>query len=97
MMMVLMCVIAMVFILFDVEIAFLYPWALIFRTLGLFGLVELVKDQQKTLEVQKQEIDELRKQLEETKKLSLSDHNRLEELSQAAPQPTVSKALEGCP
>jgi NADH:ubiquinone oxidoreductase subunit 3 (subunit A) len=31
-------VIAMVFILFDVEIAFLYPWALVFRTAapGLF-------------------------------------------------------------
>jgi len=27
-------VIAMIFILFDVEIAFLYPWALIFRTGG---------------------------------------------------------------
>ena len=27
-------VIAMVFILFDVEIAFLYPWALVFRTGG---------------------------------------------------------------
>jgi len=27
-------VIAMVFILFDVEIAFIYPWALIFRSVG---------------------------------------------------------------
>jgi NADH-quinone oxidoreductase subunit A len=27
-------IIAMVFILFDVEIAFLYPWALIFRSIG---------------------------------------------------------------
>lgn len=27
-------VIAMVFILFDVEIAFLYPWALVFRSIG---------------------------------------------------------------
>ena len=27
-------VIAMIFILFDVEIAFLYPWALVFRTGG---------------------------------------------------------------
>jgi NADH-quinone oxidoreductase subunit A len=27
-------VIAMVFILFDVEIAFLYPWALVFRSAG---------------------------------------------------------------
>ncbi|MEO8190156.1 MAG: NADH-quinone oxidoreductase subunit A [Acidobacteriota bacterium] len=32
-------VIAMIFILFDVEIAFLYPWALVFRTggVGLFA------------------------------------------------------------
>jgi NADH-quinone oxidoreductase subunit A len=27
-------VIAMVFILFDVEIAFLYPWALVFKSIG---------------------------------------------------------------
>jgi NADH-quinone oxidoreductase subunit A len=27
-------VIAMVFILFDVEIAFIYPWALVFRSIG---------------------------------------------------------------
>jgi NADH-quinone oxidoreductase subunit A len=31
----------MLFILFDVDAAFLYPWALIFRELGLFGLVEM--------------------------------------------------------
>ena len=31
----------MVFILLDVDAAFLYPWALIFRQLGLFGLVEM--------------------------------------------------------
>lgn len=35
-------VIAMVFILFDVEIAFLYPWALVFREGGLPLLVEMV-------------------------------------------------------
>ncbi len=33
--------IAMVFILFDVEIAFLYPWAVVFRQLGVFGLVQM--------------------------------------------------------
>jgi NADH-quinone oxidoreductase subunit A len=33
--------ICMLFILFDVDAAFLYPWALIFRQLGLFGLVEM--------------------------------------------------------
>ena len=33
--------VCMLFILFDVDAAFLYPWALIFRQLGLFGLVEM--------------------------------------------------------
>ena len=33
--------VCMLFILFDVEAAFLYPWALIFRDLGVFGLVEM--------------------------------------------------------
>ena len=32
---------AMLFILFDVEIIFLYPWAVIYRTLGMVGLVEM--------------------------------------------------------
>ncbi|MEO8430561.1 MAG: NADH-quinone oxidoreductase subunit A [Acidobacteriota bacterium] len=35
-------VIAMVFILFDVEIAFLYPWALIYRTGGPGLFVEML-------------------------------------------------------
>ena len=34
--------IAMIFIIFDIEIIFLYPWAVVFRRLGLFGLVEMV-------------------------------------------------------
>lgn len=33
---------AMLFIVFDIEIIFLYPWAVIFRQLGTFGLVEMV-------------------------------------------------------
>jgi len=33
--------IAMLFIIFDVEVVFFYPWAVIFRELGLFGLVEM--------------------------------------------------------
>jgi NADH-quinone oxidoreductase subunit A len=33
--------VCMLFILFDVDAAFLYPWALIFRELGLFGLLEM--------------------------------------------------------
>ena len=33
---------AMLFIVFDIEIVFLYPWALAFGKLGVFGLVEMV-------------------------------------------------------
>jgi len=33
---------AMLFILFDIEIIFLYPWAVTFDKLGAFGLVEMV-------------------------------------------------------
>ena len=33
--------VCMLFILFDVDAAFLYPWALIFRSLGVYGLVEM--------------------------------------------------------
>ncbi|MFN2614421.1 MAG: NADH-quinone oxidoreductase subunit A [Actinomycetota bacterium] len=33
--------IAMLFIIFDVEIIFFYPFAVIFRELGLFGLAEM--------------------------------------------------------
>ena len=33
--------IAMMFILFDIEIVFLYPWAVAFDQLGLFALVEM--------------------------------------------------------
>ena len=32
---------AILFILFDVELAFLYPWAVIYRKLGMLGLVEM--------------------------------------------------------
>jgi NADH-quinone oxidoreductase subunit A len=32
---------AMLFIIFDIETIFLFPWALGFRALGLFGLVEM--------------------------------------------------------
>lgn len=32
-------VIAMLFIIFDIEVAFLFPWAVIFRTLGFPGLI----------------------------------------------------------
>ena len=33
---------AMLFIVFDIEIIFLYPWAVTFNKLGVFGLVEMV-------------------------------------------------------
>ncbi|MPZ96263.1 MAG: NADH-quinone oxidoreductase subunit A [Propionibacteriales bacterium] len=33
---------AMMFIVFDVEIIFLYPWAVHFDAMGMFGLVEMV-------------------------------------------------------
>jgi NADH-quinone oxidoreductase subunit A len=34
-------IIAMLFILFDIEAVFLYPWAVMFKRLGLFGFVEM--------------------------------------------------------
>ncbi len=34
--------IAMLFLLFDVEVIFLLPWAVTFRQLGLFGLLEML-------------------------------------------------------
>lgn len=34
--------VAMVFILFDVEAIFLYPWAFVFRELKLYGFVEMM-------------------------------------------------------
>jgi NADH-quinone oxidoreductase subunit A len=34
--------IAMIFILLDVEVVFLYPWAVIYRELKMFGFVEML-------------------------------------------------------
>jgi NADH-quinone oxidoreductase subunit A len=34
--------IAVLFILFDIEVIFFLPWAVVFRQLGLFGLIEMV-------------------------------------------------------
>jgi NADH-quinone oxidoreductase subunit A len=34
--------IAMIFIVFDIEIIFLYPWAVIYRNLGALGLAEVL-------------------------------------------------------
>lgn len=33
--------VAMLFLIFDLEVVFLYPWAIYFRNLGLFGLVQM--------------------------------------------------------
>jgi len=34
--------VAVLFILFDIEAVFLYPWAVAFRQLGLYALIEMV-------------------------------------------------------
>ena len=33
---------AMLFLIFDIETVFLFPWAIIFKKLALFGLIEMV-------------------------------------------------------
>ena len=33
---------AMLFLVFDIEAIFFYPWAVIFRRLGLYGLIEML-------------------------------------------------------
>ena len=35
-------VIAMLFIVFDIEIVFLYPWAVTYSQLGLFGIIAII-------------------------------------------------------
>lgn len=34
-------IVAMLFIVFDIEAVFLYPWAVMFKRLGMFGFVEM--------------------------------------------------------
>jgi NADH-quinone oxidoreductase subunit A len=34
--------IAMIFVIFDIEVIFLFPWAVIYSQLGRFGLVEII-------------------------------------------------------
>lgn len=34
--------VAMIFILFDIEAIFLYPWAIVFKKLNMFGFVEML-------------------------------------------------------
>ena len=33
---------AMLFVIFDIELIFFFPWAVIYRDLGLFGFVEMM-------------------------------------------------------
>jgi NADH-quinone oxidoreductase subunit A len=35
-------IIAMLFLIFDIEAVFLYPWAVAFNHIGLYGLIEMV-------------------------------------------------------
>jgi NADH-quinone oxidoreductase subunit A len=35
-------VVAMLFIIFDIEVAFMYPWAVLFRQLGILGFIEML-------------------------------------------------------
>ncbi len=35
-------IVAILFIVFDIEVVFLFPWAVIFRELGLFGIIEML-------------------------------------------------------
>ena len=34
-------IIAMLFVIFDIEVVFLFPWAVVFKKLGLLGLFEM--------------------------------------------------------
>src|SRR5919109_1315837 len=34
-------IIAMLFVIFDIEIVFLFPWAVVYQKLGLLGLLEM--------------------------------------------------------
>lgn len=35
-------VVAIIFIVFDIEAVFLFPWAVLFRSLGIFGFIEML-------------------------------------------------------
>ncbi len=35
-------IVAMLFLIFDIEAVFLYPWAVAFNKIGLYGLIEMV-------------------------------------------------------
>ena len=35
-------IIGLIFVIFDVEVVFLFPWAVAYKSLGLFALIEMV-------------------------------------------------------
>ena len=35
-------IVAMLFVIFDIEVIFLYPWAVVFTKIGIVGLVEML-------------------------------------------------------
>lgn len=35
-------IIALIFVIFDVEIVFLFPWAVVFQSLGMFAFIEMM-------------------------------------------------------
>jgi NADH:ubiquinone oxidoreductase subunit 3 (subunit A) len=35
-------IIALIFIIFDIEVVFLFPWAVVFKSLGMFAFVEMM-------------------------------------------------------
>jgi len=35
-------IIAMLFVIFDIEVIFLYPWAITFNQIGIIGLIEMI-------------------------------------------------------
>jgi len=35
-------VITMLFVIFDIEVVYLYPWAVVFKDIGLYGLIEML-------------------------------------------------------
>ena len=35
-------IIAMLFVIFDIEVVFMYPWAVVYNQIGLYGLIEMI-------------------------------------------------------
>ena len=65
---------AILFIVFDVEVVFLYPWAVAFRRLGFFGFVEMATAEEAEAAIKKfngQELDGRRVNVELAKPAGL--------------------------